>query len=211
MSQAFTLPNDNESAHVGLTTRVPACLQALQTCFSGASAPSNPVAGQFWFDTSAGYLKQRNAANSAWLLVAITTQDSVPWVPAPQELGALSASRNVYVAHARVPLTIQAAVLLDTAGQTGTSGNEWTFQLRNKTQSLNLFSATVGTYTWLSGVGPGTANGTGTGLVADTPYKLTPNQNANVATDDVLEFQITKTGTATAFTRLSLLLYAIPR
>lgn len=211
MGQTFILPNDNESAHVGLTTRVPACLQTLQSCFSGATAPANPVAGQFWFDTSGGYLKQRNAANSAWLLVAITTQDSLPWTPAPQELGALSASRNLYVAHARGPLTVQAVVLLDTVGQTGTSGNEWTFQLRNKTQSLNLFSGTVGTYTWLSGVGPGTANGTGTGLVADAPYKLTPNQNANIATDDVLEFQITKTGTATAFTRLSLLLYAIPR
>ena len=40
---------------------------ALKSCFSGASAPSNPVAGMWWYDTTANMLKIRNEANNAWL------------------------------------------------------------------------------------------------------------------------------------------------
>ncbi len=40
---------------------------ALKSSFSGGSAPANPVAGMWWFDTSANILKIRNEANSAWL------------------------------------------------------------------------------------------------------------------------------------------------
>lgn len=39
----------------------------LKGAFSGASAPSNPVAGMFWYDTTANMLKLRNETNSAWL------------------------------------------------------------------------------------------------------------------------------------------------
>jgi hypothetical protein len=42
---------------------------ALKSAFSGSSAPSNPVAGMWWFDTSAHILKIRNEANNAWLSV----------------------------------------------------------------------------------------------------------------------------------------------
>lgn len=42
---------------------------ALKSCFSGASAPSNTVAGMWWFDTTTNILKVRNEANSAWLSV----------------------------------------------------------------------------------------------------------------------------------------------
>ena len=42
---------------------------ALKSCFSGASAPSNPVAGMWWYDTTANMLKIRNEANNAWLNV----------------------------------------------------------------------------------------------------------------------------------------------
>ena len=39
----------------------------LKSCFSGATAPSDPVAGMFWYDTTAHLLKIRNEANNAWL------------------------------------------------------------------------------------------------------------------------------------------------
>lgn len=39
---------------------------ALKSNFSGASAPSNVVAGQFWYHTSKG-MRMRNSANSGWL------------------------------------------------------------------------------------------------------------------------------------------------
>jgi len=43
--------------------------EALRTCFSGSSAPGNPVAGMWWYDTTANMLKIRNEANDAWLNV----------------------------------------------------------------------------------------------------------------------------------------------
>jgi len=39
---------------------------ALKSSFSGAAAPSNPIAGMWWFDTAANILKLRNEANNAW-------------------------------------------------------------------------------------------------------------------------------------------------
>jgi phage-related tail fiber protein len=45
-----------------------AAIQALASVSSGASAPSTTVAYQFWADTTAGLLKQRNAANSGWII-----------------------------------------------------------------------------------------------------------------------------------------------
>lgn len=42
-------------------------LAALISNSSGASAPSTTFAYQFWADTTTGLLKQRNAANSAWI------------------------------------------------------------------------------------------------------------------------------------------------
>jgi hypothetical protein len=45
-------------------------LQALVSNSSGSSAPSTTYAYQFWADTTNGVLKQRNAANSAWIVRA---------------------------------------------------------------------------------------------------------------------------------------------
>jgi len=43
-----------------------ACLKSM---FSGASAPSDPVAGMIWLDTTNHILKQRNEANNAWISI----------------------------------------------------------------------------------------------------------------------------------------------
>lgn len=39
---------------------------ALRSCESSATEPSNLVAGMFWYDTTANLLKLRNEANTAW-------------------------------------------------------------------------------------------------------------------------------------------------
>lgn len=44
-------------------------LQALGTLMSGASGPSTTYAYMWWADTTNGRLKQRNAANTAWVVV----------------------------------------------------------------------------------------------------------------------------------------------
>ena len=45
-------------------------LQALLSNSSGATAPATTYAYQFWADTTAGQLKQRNSADDAWIVVA---------------------------------------------------------------------------------------------------------------------------------------------
>jgi hypothetical protein len=57
-------------------------LAAIVSANSGASAPSTTYAYQLWGDTTTGLLKQRNAANSAW--VVIGTLGSTGWGLAPQ-------------------------------------------------------------------------------------------------------------------------------
>jgi len=44
-----------------------AALAAVVTANSGATAPATTFAFMYWADTTAGLLKQRNAANSAWI------------------------------------------------------------------------------------------------------------------------------------------------
>jgi hypothetical protein len=55
-------------------------LAAIATANSGATEPATTYANQLWYDTTAGYLKIRNAANSAWLsampLTSATSQAS---------------------------------------------------------------------------------------------------------------------------------------
>lgn len=46
-------------------------LAALFSSSSGASAPTTTVAYQWWADTTTGILKQRNAANTAWVSVMV--------------------------------------------------------------------------------------------------------------------------------------------
>ena len=47
---------------------VNSALQALATLSSGATAPSTTYARMWWVDTTTNTLKQRNAANSAWIV-----------------------------------------------------------------------------------------------------------------------------------------------
>ncbi len=67
MSQSWT-PNVYQQATGAHTTmsNVESMFDALKSAFSGASAPSNPVAGQIWFDTAKKLMKHRNNADSAW-------------------------------------------------------------------------------------------------------------------------------------------------
>lgn len=44
-------------------------LDTLNTLWAGVAAPGTPVAYQLWMDTTTGALKQRNAANAAWVVL----------------------------------------------------------------------------------------------------------------------------------------------
>jgi hypothetical protein len=54
-------------------------LEALATNNSGSTEPSTTFGNMWWFDTANNILKQRNAANNAWVNVAL--KDSNGWTP----------------------------------------------------------------------------------------------------------------------------------
>ena len=70
MAQNFT-DDCFDASHVGQTDlgNIENNFACLKSSFSGTSAPSNPVAGMLWYDTTNNLLKLRNAANNAWLEV----------------------------------------------------------------------------------------------------------------------------------------------
>ena len=70
MSQTYTTAPYAGGAVVATTmTAVNNNFAALKSAFSGAAAPANTVAGQWWYDTTAHILKVRNEADTAWLSV----------------------------------------------------------------------------------------------------------------------------------------------
>ncbi len=82
MSQAsLAIPNESGA---NFRADVNAALQALASMMSGATAPSVTYAYQFWIDTSGGspILKQRNAANNAWIVIAVTALANFGMIPA---------------------------------------------------------------------------------------------------------------------------------
>ena len=68
MSQSFT-DDVYASGHVAATDlqNIENNFAALKSTFSGASAPSNPVAGMWWYDTTNSILKLRDSSNASWL------------------------------------------------------------------------------------------------------------------------------------------------
>lgn len=65
MSQSSTIILDGTGEEV--LAAINAALATVRSHTSGSSAPSDPVAYMFWADTSTGKMKQRNAANTAWI------------------------------------------------------------------------------------------------------------------------------------------------
>lgn len=68
MAQSTDLVVPNTSA-AGVRSAINTRLLAIATHQSGATAPATTYAYQFWADTTAGLLKQRDGANSAWITI----------------------------------------------------------------------------------------------------------------------------------------------
>ncbi|MGB8422172.1 gp53-like domain-containing protein [Paraburkholderia sp.] len=72
MSQnSLVIPNTGTLSGLALVNDANAALDSLNTLNSGGSAPSTTEADMWWMDTTNGLLKQRNAANSAWLVHSV--------------------------------------------------------------------------------------------------------------------------------------------
>lgn len=81
MSQDYTV-NSYQADHVGQVNlaNIEKNLECLRSFFSGASAPSNALAGHAWFDTAKNLPKIRNDANSAWLAILTGTTSQKLWI-----------------------------------------------------------------------------------------------------------------------------------
>lgn len=190
MSQTFTAPASTDPASQAILVTLPDRDESLRTLFSGATAPSSPVAYQLWADTTAKVLKQRNAANSAWVNLA-PLGDHARLQLAFRLSGALAAE-TLQIPLPQACSIEKVQIVGSVATTTSAAGTkEWTWMLRNHTAGVNLFSATPSTATTVGGVGGGE-------LAANATYTLTANQNQACAAGDVLRFTVAAVGTPTA-------------
>jgi len=95
--------------------------QAILNGFSGASAPAAPVAYQIWHDTTEGLRKQRNAANTGWLVRGNIAETFV-----------LARSANTILGVADFGRTLNCTgTFTQTFTAAATLGDGWFCQIRN--------------------------------------------------------------------------------
>lgn len=196
MAQNWNLPPaGTDYANVVLKTTFPDAMESLRTCHSGASAPTSPVAYMLWADTTTGYLKIRDGANVAWVRVAPLATEST-YTMASDLVASMSATTTFRCGAALRAGTLRRVLIVGETATTSTVANEWRFQVTRYPAAapgspVTGFSANVGTYTALAGVGGGAE------LVAFAAYALTPDQNTTVAELDVYTVTATAVGTPT--------------
>lgn len=199
-------------------------LTELNNLHRGAAEPTNKVDGMLWLDTSTNAVKIYYAAGAAWRVVVndytvaqagiahLTAANTFTLVQtgvaatgashfvissqisAMRQINAFqftfaNASANYWLM--TIPVTGRYAInsiylISDTATTGSGAGTRWDFQVANLTAGNNLLSVAKTT--------------NGAEIAADTPYSLGVNQNnakADLDALDVLELQITKTGTPT--------------
>lgn len=201
MGQIWNPPSGSTLLSQAVKTDLPAMLSALRSLHAGTSAPPSTEAWMLWADTANNQLKQRNGANSAFVVVAPLVQD---WGSRTvhKGLGGLTATATHYLLTAPLNARITRLILVSDTATTGSAAGttEWQFSLRNRTAAVNLFSGTVGTGTALGGVGGGAE------IAVDTAYILTPNQNQSVLQNAVLDLVLTKVGAITNLGRVDVFL-----
>lgn len=195
MSQSWDSYSGGGSPHVEVGTKIIAKLESLRTLHSGDTEPAATVARMLWADTATKLLKQRNAENTDWVAIGSLCAPNHRMV-VPIRVGEVSASGNVYLVPAPHAMTVESVRLLVYAAVAADLTDFWTFQLRNVTQAEDLLSAAVTTET--------------TGLDADTPFDLEPDQNGAISEDDVLELQIVKAASAADLENLTAFLVGYP-
>jgi hypothetical protein len=114
----YNVANDTGSA---VRADINNLAQAIATVNSGATAPSTTFAYQLWADTTAGLLKQRNAANTSWLVRGSLTESFVIARSSNTILGVADFGRS-FIATSTFTQTLTAAATL---------GDGWFCHYRN--------------------------------------------------------------------------------
>lgn len=129
----------------------------------------------------------QSATVGVLVLLGADAGAALPRATCAHRIGGLAASDDRFVFAAPAAGYIRRVLLVsDTATSGSDAGNNWTFQVANKTQTNNLCATAK------------TTNGAEAG--ADAVYNLGVDQNLQMALNDVLELQVTKTGSPTDLT-----------
>lgn len=204
MAQQYGTPAGSDVSGSAIKTIIPNALAALLSNNSGTAAPSYAVAFTTWVHETANLLKIRNAANSGDVDLFPVDRSAAVLYP-HTHIGAVSAAGDHYLLVAKENMTVRSLTLVSAAASTSSEGVEFTFDLYNVTQTQSLFSAIPGTDTLRAGIGGGSD------LAVDTPYVLTPDQNQDIASGDVIELRIGASGEPGTLTRLMACLDLIRR
>ena len=187
MATDWDVPATAGTALLSHTDKLEKALESLRTVFSSGSAPAATVAGMLWWDTTNKVIKQRDSADSAWVVFAAAGVKNNVYSRAIR-IGGLAASDNFFgdCPIGNVKIT-DVVIISDTATAGSTGGNNWAVQLRNMTAAVNLRATAWDTNTDAE-------------IGADAATIITLDQNQDVAANDVFEIQITKNGTPTDLT-----------
>jgi len=185
MSQSW--PALTGSLGDAVSTHLPARTDSLRTLFAGPTPPDNPVAFQWFADTTNDVLWQRNEANTAWIAVGTLGVESGREVHNVERIASVSASTSFYLPVPWRNCRVVRAVLLTASTTSSSDGsNNWNLNIENVTQgSIDLHTAGKGT-------------DTDEEITALTPWVFEPDQNEDVDAGDVLLVNFTKTGSPTS-------------
>jgi len=151
-------------------------LAAVATINSGAAAPSTTYAYQLWADTTAGQLKQRNAANSAWVVLGTLATANLGLAPtaSPTFSGTATFSGNVLLSGTGV-----LDLPVGTTAQRPASPNSGMIRFNTDLGQFEGYNGTA----WSSVGGGATGGGSDTVFLENsntvtTNYTLTTGKNA---------------------------------
>lgn len=199
MSQTYSVPVAGTDTVDTSTPKWNACLDALLTAFSGATAPASPVAYQYWIDTNAAtkVLKQRNSANSAWI-VRVPDIDLAGFEYVTVKVGTVSAAgaTTSLLFCGGSAVTVSDVFVVTSSTTTSDATNFWQIQVDNVTDTLNLRAAAFST--------------NGADFTANTQRALVLDQNLSVAANKVLRITFTKNAAATTMNDVTVVLKVAP-
>ena len=166
-------------------------LDAVVTNNSGSSQPSTTYAYQWWADTNTGLLKQRNAANSAWITIGTL---------ASTNLGLATLASPSFTGTA----TFAGDVLLSGTGQLDLPAGTTAQRSGSPNSGMIRFNTTLTQFEGYNGTAWGKIGGGATGGGSDdvfyengqtvtTNYTLTTNKNAVTAGPVTINFNVTVT------------------
>ena len=187
MTQSWLLPlATGDKVGPSVISKLVPAMEALRTLNGGSSAPTTTDPYMLWQEEASDReIHQRNAGDtlfSAILAANVRNHQDEYFV---ELQGGIAAATN-FPLHAPGQnwRALELVILSDTATSGSSSGaTEWTFQVRNITESLDLLASP-----WSTGDAE---------LASKTPKVITFDQNQAISADDYLELQIGKTGSPT--------------